>query len=154
MVHFIRKDNFPNVDMGLRVWCVSSFFSKSKLAVSVSQLEAENDSNRHRSSCLDREKCKGIKTDTVFLISQPIRMLHSHPFTVTEWWTEEYLICILDKFLDRQFFVLERIQPLFLPPLRLSRSSPACLSLLHQTCSPFTELLTRKLARAGARGGG
>lgn len=85
MVHFIRKDDFPNVDMGLRVWSVSSFLSesKSKLAVSVSQLEAENDSNRHRSSCLDRGKCKGIKTDTMFLISQPVRMLHSHPFTVT-----------------------------------------------------------------------
>lgn len=65
MVHFIRKHNFSNVDMGLRVWSVSSFLSKckSKLAISVSQMEAENDSNRHTSSCLDWGKCEGIRRE-------------------------------------------------------------------------------------------
>lgn len=85
MIHFIRKHDFSNVDMGLRVWSVSSFLSKckSELAISVSQMEAENDSNRHRSSCLDRGKHKGKRRGTMLMISQPIRMLHSHPSTVT-----------------------------------------------------------------------
>lgn len=51
--------------MGLRVWSVSPFLFKfnSKLAISVSQLEAvlERMTYRHRSSCLGQRKMQGNK---------------------------------------------------------------------------------------------
>lgn len=66
MAYFIRKHNFQKVDMGLRVWSVPPFLFKfnSKLAISVSQLEAKywkNDSYRHRSSCLGQRKMQRNK---------------------------------------------------------------------------------------------
>jgi len=75
--------------MGLRVWSVPPFLFKfnSKLAISVSQLETVLERMTLTGTEVpvwDRGKCRGIKEkrDTAFLITQPVRMLHSHSFTV------------------------------------------------------------------------